>query len=373
MLNDTGEEMPDDERFAQIDRERGARVETVLGELPIVTADGWNKEISKSKRGFSPDKEKKPDALAEIGAALRVGILPCTELASLGIPPREGVLGDWFMEGDLGFIFAPRGLGKTWLAIAIATAIARGGKCGPWQANAPRRVLYVDGEMPCEALAERIEGLEGNGNLTVLNHEVLFHRSGKVLNLADLLTQEGLTAWMPANGTKALFLDNLSCLFSGVKENDADAWEGVLPWLLTLRRHRIAVVLVHHSGRNKENMRGTSRREDAAFWVIRLDEIQGEHREGARFLSRFTKDRNSKSEQAAIEWSITTMSDGNVAIGTREASSMDVFRQWIEDGLTSAQDIACEMGVSKGTVSKMAKRAIDSGWLKKNGREYALA
>ena len=56
-----------------------------------------------------------------------------------------------------------------------------------------------------------------------------------------------------------------------------------------------------------------------------------------------------------------------------EASSMDVFRQWIEDGLASAQDIACEMGVSKGTVSKIAKRGIDSGWLKKNGREYALA
>ena len=132
---------------------------------------------------------------------------------------------------------------------------------------------------------------------------------------------------MLANGTKALFLDNLSCLFSGVKENDADAWEGVLPWLLTLRRHRIAVVLVHHSGRNKENMRGTSRREDAAFWVIRLDESH---------------------PPPPLEWSITTVSDGNVAIGTREASSMDVFRQWIEDGLTSAQDIACEMGVSKG-------------------------
>ena len=55
------------------------------------------------------------------------------------------------------------------------------------------------------------------------------------------------------------------------------------------------------------------------------------------------------------------------------SSSMDVFRQWIEDGLASAQDIACEMGVSKGTVSKIAKRGIDSGWLKKNGREYALA
>ena len=84
---------------------------------------------------------------------------------------------------------------------------------------------------------------------------------------------------MLKDGDKVVFLDNLSCLFSGVKENDADAWEVVLPWFLTLRRHRISVVVVHHSGRNKE-MRGTSRREDAAFWVIRLDEIEGEQRRG---------------------------------------------------------------------------------------------
>jgi hypothetical protein len=370
MLNDTGEDMPEDLRFAQIDKERGARVEIDLNEPPIVVADGW-KEIP--KRRLTPDKEKKPDARAEIEAALKAGILPCTELAALGIPTRELILGDWFLEGDLGFIFALRGLGKTWLALAMATAIATGGKCGPWQASGPRRVLYADGEMPCEALCERIKGLDGNENLTVLNHEALFHRSGKVLNLADPVTQEALTARMLEDGVKVLFLDNLSCLFSGVKENDADAWEALLGWLLTLRRHRIAVVLVHHSGRNKENMRGTSRREDAAFWVIRLDEIQGDHNEGAQFLSRFTKDRNSKTEQTALRWIFTTDLEGIVKVATKEASSMDVLLQWVEDGLTSAEDLAREMGVSKGTVSKWARKAIEAGRLGKNGREYALA
>jgi putative DNA primase/helicase len=261
--------------------------------LPIQAGDGpTNYERDEKKEGLSslnsfnssvveapklPDRQKKPDARAEIEAALRAGILPCTKLAALGIPPRERLLGEWFLEGDLGFIFAPRGLGKTWQALAMATAIAAGGKCGPWEANGSRRVPYVDGEMPCEALCERIEGLGDDENLTVLNHEALFHISGKVLNLADPVTQDVLTAQMLANGVKVLFLDNLSCLFSGVKENDADAWEAVLGWLLTLRRHRIAVVLVHHSGRNKENMRGTSRREDAAMetkrpflWCLRF-------------------------------------------------------------------------------------------------------
>jgi DNA-binding transcriptional regulator YiaG len=55
-----------------------------------------------------------------------------------------------------------------------------------------------------------------------------------------------------------------------------------------------------------------------------------------------------------------------------KASSIEVFRQCLEDGLTSAEDIAREMGVSKGTVSKWAKRAMKEGRLKKHGREYGL-
>jgi AAA domain len=213
--------------------------------------------------------------------------------------------------------------------------------------------------------------MRGVESLRVLSHEALFHLSGKVLNLGDLMMQEVLTDLLLATGVRVLMLDNLSCLFSGIAENEADAWESVLQWLLTLRRHRIAVVLIHHSGRNKANMRGTSRREDAAFWVIRLDEVMEDHRVGARFISRFTKDRNSVREQQAIEWHFMTQS-GAVDVTTKPAKNIDVFRQWIEDGLTSATDIAIEMNVSKGMVSRWAKEGVTAGWLAKNGKEYEL-
>ena len=279
----------------------------------------------------------------------------------------------WFFEGDLGFIFAPRGLGKTWIAMAISSAIANGGQCGPWPAHGERNVLYVDGEMPYDSFSLRSKGLEANHNLYVLHHEALFHLAGKVLNLADPITQEVLTAQLLEAKIKVLVLDNLSCLFAGVKENEADAWETVLHWFLTLRRHRIAVVLIHHSGRNKETMRGTSRREDAAFWVLRLDEInETEPRDGARFLSRFTKDRNSQTEQAPLNWTVQTMSDGRVAVSFKEARGIDVFKRWIEDGLEYADDIAKEMGITKGMVSRYAKKAIEEGWLKKEGRKYVF-
>ncbi|HEY8902242.1 MAG TPA: AAA family ATPase, partial [Chthoniobacterales bacterium] len=317
--------------------------------------------------------DRKPHPRVEIEEAFAASTRPCTGLAELPIPPREKVLGDWFMEGDLGFIHAPRGLGKTWLSLAMASSIACGRACGPWHAQAPRKVLYVDGEMPCESLDSRIAGLGRSENLHVLNHEVLFHLAEKVLNLADAAVQEALTARMLADGISVLFLDNLSCLFSGIAENDADAWESVLRWLLILRRHRIAVVVVHHSGRNPQSMRGTSRREDAAFWVIRMDPAQSESGKGAHFISRFTKDRNSLVEQPAVEWDFSTGQNGVLHIDTREASSADIFREWIEVGLTGAEDIAREMGVTKGTVSKLARKGMKAGWLVKKGREYALA
>ena len=76
--------------------------------------------------------------------------------------------------------------------------------------------------------------------------------------------------------------------------------------------------------------------------------------------------------QAANELPSGESNEQSPPPATREASRIEVFRQHLEAGLTSAEDIAREMGVSKGTVSKMAKRAMEDGWLKKQGREYAL-
>src|SRR5207247_6387631 len=127
-----------------------------------------------------------------------------------------------------------------------------------------------------------------------LQHEALFHLTGKVLNLTSASVQGALLESCQQRRVEVIFLDNLSCLFTGIKENDADAWELVLPWLLDLRRNRIAVVFIAHAGRNGF-MRGTSRREDAAFWVMQLTETKdaGEIQNEAKFVCRFVKNRNA--------------------------------------------------------------------------------
>ncbi|MGH7980330.1 MAG: hypothetical protein ACREE6_13225, partial [Limisphaerales bacterium] len=173
-----------------------------------------------------------------------------------------------------------------------------------------------------------------------------------------------------------LILDNLSCLFRGLGENDANGWERVLPWLLDLRRNRIAVIFLAHAGRNGQ-MRGTSRREDAAVWIIDLTEVQemGEEREGARFVARFAKNRNtSEADCPPVEWNFAKRpGEGRARVRWTRVSASERFRKAIEEGLSTATDIAREMSVSRGQVSKYAAKGMKEGWLKRDGRGYALA
>jgi hypothetical protein len=298
-------------------------------------------------------------------------------LAQLNVPPREPILGEWFKEADLGFIFGARGLGKTWLAMLIGRQCAEGGSVADWKVRKPRRVLYVDGEMALDSIRKRDAGLSTTpaDGMFYLQHEALFHLTGKVLNFTNPIVQAAILEDCLRKKLEVLILDNLSCLFTGIKENDADAWEKVLPWLLELRRNRIAVIIIAHAGRNGF-MRGTSRREDAANWIIQLAEAKdaGEIQNGAKFVARFVKNRNAtESDCPPLEWHFhLPKGEARARVSWKKVSTAQIFRQWIEDGVTSAKDIAEEMGISKGQVSKLAKRAMMEGWLTKDGRDYAL-
>lgn len=243
-----------------------------------------------------------------------------------------------------------------------------------WQAHGGAKVLYIDGEMPADLMRDRDRGL-GSGNLEFLNHEILFDRKQKVLNVTDPQLQQAILGRCIRDGIKLVVLDNLSKLASGVKENDSYEWEHLHNWLLQFRRHRIAIILVHHAGRNGEP-RGTSKREDSAFWVIALDDAkkQADDKRGAHFITRFVKpSRNIQEDIPPYEWHIVTESQsGQITVGCKLANSMDVFRRYIEDGVTECSQLAEEMRVSKGTISKWATKAIREGWLKKKGREYQL-
>jgi AAA domain len=265
-------------------RERKAVQIYQLGTSGKITAAEVSQKLNEVLSELPP-KGTETNWLATIDRAT----VTSSELALLALERRKPLLGDWLCEGDYGIIFAPRGVGKTWLGLLIAEAVATGGQLGEYKAPAPANVLYIDGEMPADLMRDRDKGL-GSGEVEFLNHEILFERTGKVLNITQPAVQEAILKRCIRDNIRLVILDNLSTLASGVKENDSFEWERLHNWLLQFRRHKIAVILIHHAGRSGE-LRGTSKREDAAFWIISLDDAKkhADDKRGARFISRFTK------------------------------------------------------------------------------------
>jgi putative DNA primase/helicase len=310
---------------------------------------------------------------AECLESFKMGAINGPSFLDVQIPPKEVIIEDWLKEGEVGFVYAYRGTGKTWLILSLCIAIAEGRALGPWNVSVARPVLYLDGEMAHEDNSKRIVGLCGKipDNLHILNHEVLFHQSGLVMNLANRTHQENVLALCLERKIKVLVLDNLSCLFSGVGENEADEWGKVKLWLLELRRHNISPVIVHHTGYDQNRMRATSSREDAASWVLRLDNKKDDFdKPGANFVSRFTKYRG-QGRLSDYEWWFDP-AGGLIKVRYALASRGEILLQWISDGLTRCEDIAKEMGISKGRASQLANQLIKAGKIRKKGRDYEV-
>ena len=309
-------------------------------------------------------------------------ILTSSQLREREVTERKKYLGEWMREGDLGFIFAQRGRGKTWLGMDIAKALSQGGKAkvGPWETGEESlSVLYIDGEMSLDATKFREKALPGeaNENLHFLHHSVVFEEAEASLNLTDKITQEVITEAVVECEAKVLILDNLSSLFYGLSENDNDDWGLVLPWLLNLRRRGIAVLIIHHAGRSGKTMRGGSKREDPAHWIMRLDaSMEGEPEQGARFTAIFDKCRNCPQESAQpVDFYYKPKeggAPGEIEVEWRIVDNLEQFKICIRDmDMDSAGDIADQMGVSAGYVSKLARKAEKAGWCRIQERRYS--
>ena len=62
---------------------------------------------------------------------------------------------------DRGYLYAPRGVGKTFAALSVAVAVASGGAVFNCRAPMPKKTLYVDGEMPATSMQSRLSSLVG--------------------------------------------------------------------------------------------------------------------------------------------------------------------------------------------------------------------
>jgi putative DNA primase/helicase len=282
---------------------------------------------------------------------------------ALEIPPREMILAPIIQEKSTAMLYASRGNGKTHVAHGIALAVATGAKFLKWEAPKPRRVLIIDGEMPASELQKRLSAILWGaatqpepGMLNLLSADLV---EGGIGNLADPKVQAALDPWL--TGIELLILDNLSCLTTVIKDNDAESWGPIQEWLLRLRRRGISVLIVHHAGKGG-GQRGTSRREDILDTSISLrrpDDYAAP--EGARFEVHIEKGRGIHGKEAeAFEARLETR-DGIVQWTVRELEDAKLARVMaLHDDELTLREIADQTGIPKSTVDRMIRKTAEA-------------
>ena len=294
------------------------------------------------------------------------------ELAAMHFKTREVILGPWLHSQDLCMVFAARGIGKTHFGLAVAFAIATGGKFAKWSAPTPRRVLYLDGELPGGVMQKRLlmhcpDVEPAPGFLRLFTPDLL--PDGRALpDLATFEGQETIDALID-DDTEVVFVDNLSCWARTGRENEAESWLPVADWILSLRRRGIAVVLVHHAGKGGQQ-RGTSKREDLLDVVIGLSRPSDyDPSQGAVFVAEFTKARNlTGSDAESLELQLTGDEDrATWTWRTVESSTYDRVVALTKEGLKPGE-ICVELEINKSNVSRALRKARELGDLPAEAR-----
>jgi len=282
------------------------------------------------------------------------------EFLALELPKREYLLYPVLPVQGLVIAYAPRGLGKTFVALSMALAVACGATVFNWQAPHARSVLYLDGEMPAHAMQERLSGLlKGFGfkppsddSLRIITPDI------QTVSMPDLTTRDGQEAVEPfLSGVALVVIDNLATLCRTGKENEAQSWQPVQTWFLALRRRGISVLVIHHAGKSGDQ-RGTSAKEDIMDTVISLRRPEGyEMSEGARLEVHLTKARGIAGE-VVKPFEIRLDAEGDALRWTTleiHYEKEEQLKALLAEGY-SIREAAKEMGITKSAAHRLKQK-----------------
>ena len=129
-----------EEYQARHDARKAAEAETTNGTTPPPP-----RASTRTTNGNKPPTEELPPDFSQ-------ALLSARNLQALEIEQRPRLLGEWMREGDLGYLFAPRGGGKPWLAMLIGNAVAEGVTVARRDRKAPLGIEHKLGDAAEEVL-----------------------------------------------------------------------------------------------------------------------------------------------------------------------------------------------------------------------------
>lgn len=282
------------------------------------------------------------------------------DFISKKLPKRQYIISPCLPQQGLMMIYAKRGIGKTYFALLLASKIASGENLfnDRWQIAKKWKVLYLDGEMPANAMQERLKTLISNHNQLNQHLEIItrdLQTNGLMPNIADEEGQESLDIII--KDFDVVIIDNLSTLARGGKENEASSWNLIGEWALKLRSLGKSIIFIHHAGKNN-SQRGTSKREDILDTVINLKNPSNySQEEGARFEVHFEKSRGFAGDEAKPFEVKLNLANDKANWQISEIEDLEI-KQVVElHNLKMTQrDIASEVGLSLSKVNRILKQ-----------------
>jgi hypothetical protein len=293
------------------------------------------------------------------------------------LPPRdyllEGLLcttSRWLISGDTG-------IGKTLFALELGFAAAASANFLIWkgvQPVEPRRVMYLDGEMPAETIKERIEAAAAiygdEVKLFAYNRDDLGPDALPPLNKPE--GQKWLWCEIEIVKPDLIIFDSLMCLLVSPLAEE-ETWQPCAPLIRQISARRIAQVWLNHTGHDPTRSFGTKTKEWEFDLVSMLSKVPNDD---TAVLLEFTKARLRTPQTVGLfkpqlirrlEYGWTTeaatISGSKESVGARK-------RAWLQDAYRDlSDDVPLATGHNAAPVRKVSIENIRQTMIKRGHLE----
>lgn len=299
-------------------------------------------------------------------------IVNATELCKMPLPDITWILYPFIQSKGIALLYAERGVGKTFMALAIACAAASGFDFLNFQPSKKKyKVLYIDGEMAAKDIQVRLNRLVAGfaaENKHVDTENIDFFCADLQTNdigMPNLSTSDGQRALEPYLQDKDLIiLDNVYFLYKPDKENDADSWQAFNTWSQNQRTKNRSILWIHHTGKDKaRGPRGSSAIETILNTSLSMENDENHKQShGAVVHMEYTKTRGVAGDAVKDVYARLENVGQNglrwVHTKNKKTKQSDIVKE-LRDQDKTFREIEESTGISKSTAYRLSKEICD--------------
>lgn len=293
-------------------------------------------------------------------------------------PKPEYIIDPFVSDQTIVQIVGASGVGKTMFGLSIAGAIAAAnGLLDMPSVGGAKPILYVEGELPAADIQIRVSGMldkiernipKGYFNVSSLQQQLKLNSKG----FTPIQTEQGLieienaifkikerTGKMPV-----VFIDNISCLAGGLKENDADAWSPIINRFVKWKNLGSTIFYFHHLNKGNDAS-GSTMQHRTIDMVIRMRKPDNKQKiktfedKGVQAIVDFPKWRLHDNSKYSQEHMLICEDWKWQKLPVLTSDELEIIRM-LEEDLT-VKEIAAQIDLAEKTIYKKIKKLKDEG------------